>query len=289
MLVSTIITNGQALADVPNTSFYTASEALFAVQLAWEQVYAFLASNNDDYFVTPLYLNRTVETTGTFNGTDTVTGIPSTTGMYGGTVIAGTYITAGTTIGSVDSSTQITMSDVATGNGSGTITAYNVTDDTNRTFASLIDTTNVGMFADGFFRLRMIQYQGMGGNNAYLPVQKMTIENFGNTQNAPAYRFEGPYIAIYDPAGYTKYCLWYYPRPVTLITTTDLSYPYNMIPEVMAYQLAAEIRRKQKADVAPWTSRVQELYASMAMQMSRDDSHGEPIKNQFAQGFAPYI
>jgi hypothetical protein len=227
MLVSTIITNGQLLADIPNTSFFTAPESLFAVQLAWEQMYAFLSANNDDYNVTTKYL------------------------------------------------------DMATG--------VSVSTDTNRAYVRLIDTTDTTDFADGFYRLRLIQYQGMGGSNAYYPVSKMTIENFGNTQNTPGYRLVGTDIMVYDPSAYDHYCLWYYPRPVTLATTTDLDYPYNMIPEIMAYQVAAEIRRKQKSDVAPWTSRIQELYASMMMQMSRDDSHGEPIKNQFAQGFAPYI
>jgi hypothetical protein len=227
MLVSTIISNGQLLADVPNVSFYTPAEALFAVQLGWEQMYSFLCTNNDDYFVTPIY---------------------------------------------------ITMASNAA-----------VTTDANRNFTYLIDTTNVTIFPTGFYRLRLIQYQGYAGTTAFYPVSKMTIENFGNTQNTPGYRFEGQYIAVYDPVGYATYVLWYYPRPVTLTTATDLVYPYNMIPEILAYQVAVEIRRKQKADTAPWQARIQELYAAMAMQMSRDDSHGEPIKNQFSQGFAPYI
>lgn len=227
MLVSTIITNGQLLADVPNTSFYTPAESLFAVQLSWEQIYAFLCSNGDDFNVTQIYLAMS--------------------------------------------------------------TNVSVTTDAVRPSMRYIDTTNSTDFADGFFRLRLIQYQGMGGNNAYYPVSKMSIENFGSAQNAPAYRFMGNKIAIYDPSDYENYVLWYYPRPETLTTSTDLSYPYSMIPEMMAYQLAAEIRRKQKADVAPYMARISELQQTMLAQMSRDDSHGEPIKNQFSQGFAPYV
>ncbi len=227
MLVSTIITNGMALADVPNVSFYTPAEALFAVQLSWEEIYAFLCTNNDDYFVTAYYLDPTTDVAVTF--------------------------------------------------------------DADRQFVWMLDTTNIVDFPDYFYRLRMIQYQGYGGTMGYYPVSKMTIENFGNTQNSPAYRFEGKYLSVYDPAGYLKYCLWYYPRPAQVDVTTDLVYPYNMIPELMAYQVAIEIRRKQKADIAPWMARKQEIISSMLSQMSRDDSHGEPIKNQFGQGFAPYI
>jgi len=227
MLVSTIINNGYLLSDVANTSFYTPAEALFAAQLAWDQVYSFLATNNDDYFVTPLYFKP----------------------------------------------------------ASNAAVSY----DANRGFTWLMDTTNNVIFADGFYRLRLIQYQGYGGTVAYYPVQKMTIENFGNTQNSPAYRFEGKYLAVYDPSNYDSYCLWYYPRPETITTSTDLAYPYSMVPEFMAYQVAIEIRRKQKADVAAWQTRANELMAVMAQQSSRDDSHGEPIKNMFGQGFSPYI
>jgi hypothetical protein len=227
MLVSTIIANGALLADVPNVSFYTPAESLFAVQLSWEEVYAFLCTNNDDYFLTQYYCTP--------------------------------------------------LTDPA------------VTVDPNRTYVWLLDTTNTTDFPDYFYRLRLIQYQGYGGTVAYYPVSKMTIENFGNTQNTPAYRFEGKYIAVYDPSSYQSYCIWYYPRPITVNVNTDLVYPYNMIPELMAYQVAIEIRRKQKADIGPWMARKQELMGAMLSQMSRDDSHGEPIKNQFANGFAPYI
>jgi hypothetical protein len=292
MLVSTIITNGLLLSDIPNTSFYTAAESLFAVQLAWEQMYSFLASNNDDYFVTPLYLNRSVSFTGdTGIGSAVVTNIPSTFKLLPGMTITDSSSTfaANTYIVSVDTATQVTLS----ANAAASITGDNFTSivfvpDTNRNYVSLIDTTSK-IFADGFYRLRLIQYQGYSGTTDFYPASKMTIENFGNTQNTPAYRFEGKYLAIYDPSNYSPYCIWYYPRPATLITTTDLSYPYNMIPEIMAYQLAVEIRRKQKQPVDLWQARIAELSSAMAQQMSRDDSHGEAPKNQFGQGFAPYI
>jgi hypothetical protein len=234
MLVSTIIANSLLLADVPNVNFYTPAESLFAVQLAWEEIYAFLCTNNDDYFANAYYFQPSTDPAVTF--------------------------------------------------------------DANRQFVWLLDTTNTTDFPDSsnplyssFYRLRLIQYQGYGGTVAYYPVSKMTIENFGNTQNSPAYRFEGKYLAVYDLGQYDQYCLWYYARPQTLTTATDLQYPYNMIPEVMAYQAAIEIRRKQKADTTAWEKRKGELMSSMSLQLSRDDSHGEPIKNQFAQGFAPYI
>lgn len=291
MLVSSIISNGRLLSDVASTSFYTAAEALFAVQLGWEQMYSFLTANNDDYFVTPIYVPRSLSFSGTTaNGTAVVTGIPSTSQIIEGMPITDSLglFPANTYVLTVDSATQVTMSADATDTLLDVFTATTLVADSNRAYTTLLDTTST-MFSDGFFRLRLIQYQGMGGSVGFYPLQKMTIENFGNTQNSPAYRFEGKNIAIYDPSSYGIYCIWYYPRPITLTTTTDLVYPYNMMPEILAYQLAAEIRRKQKMDTALWDKRISELSSAMEQQMSRDDSHGEPIKNQFSQGFAPYI
>lgn len=227
MLVSVIIQNGLLLADIQNTSFYTAAEQLFAVQLGWEEVYSFLCTNNDDYFVTPLYFQ------------------PSSNAA--------------------------------------------VTYDANRSFVWTMDTTNATIFPDHFYRLRLIQYQGQYSQNSYSPASKMTIENFGNTVNTPAYRFAGKYLEVYDPSNYSNWCLWYYPGPATLQLTDDLVYPYNMIPEILAYRVAIEARRKQRAETDSLQERYVSILGSMKDQMSRDDSHGESPKDQFAQGFSPYI
>lgn len=216
MLVSTIIANGQSLADTPNTNFFTASDALFAVQLSWKQIYQNLCQWNDDYFVTTVYP-----------------------------------------------------------------TFSSFTPDANRQFLY-----NYALPSD-FFHLRLFQYQP--NSQTFVPVQKMTIEDFGNTQNSPAYRMMGTNLSIYTVVPYTNWCVFYYPAPATLTTLTDLVYPNTMIPEIMSYQLAVEIRRKQNLDTTDKQARVNELMENMRKQIQRDDSKAEPIKNVFAQGFWPYI
>ena len=216
MLVSTIITNGQSLAAVPNTNFFSAADALFSVQSSWKDIYALLCEHNDDYFVTQVY----------------------------------------TTLASF-------------------------TADSNRDFFY-----NYALPAD-FYRLRLFQYQP--DSSLYFPVEKMTLENFGNLQSTPGYRMMGTNLVLFTQTSYTNWCIFYYPAPATLTTGTDLVYPNSFIPEIMSYQLAADIRRKQNLDFGDKIQRRDELIATMVRQINRDDAKAESPKNVFAQGFAPYI
>lgn len=216
MLVSTIITNGRSLADVPNTNFYTAADALFSVQASWKDLYALLCEYNDDYFVTQLY-----------------------------------------------------------------IPFASLTADSNRTF------NYTYTLPSDFYRLRLLQYLSDGP--MYFPVAKMTLENFGNLQNGPGYRLIGTTLDIYTQVSYSTWCLYYYPAPATLTTGTDLTYPTSMIPEIMSYQVAIDIRVKQNLDVADKTARRNELVKTMLRQIGRDEAKAETPKNIFAQGFSPYI
>jgi len=96
-------------------------------------------------------------------------------------------------------------------------------------------------------------------------------------------------IMIYDPSSYVNWCVWYYPSPVVLDVNSDLSYPLSMIPEIMAYQVAVEIRRKQNIDFTSKEERRNELLSTMKKQLIRDEAKSETVKNVFGQGFAPYI
>jgi hypothetical protein len=226
VLVSTIITNGQLLADVPNTTFYTPAEALQAVQTSWKDIYAMLAEGGDDFYVTMLYFNFS-----------------------------------------------------------------SFTLDANRQNAYFYN-----LPAD-FYRMLLLQYQGSYGGNQYYPVERMNRSNFGNTQNTPAYRIvgqstvpsNGGQLAIYSQVQYPNWALWYIPAPITLLTSTDLTYPYSMIPEIMSYQVAIEIRRKQNVDYKDKEARRNELIKTMKLQMLRDENRAETVKNVFNEGFGAYV
>jgi hypothetical protein len=206
------------LTNLPNTTTYTDAEALYACQIAWQEMYSKIIDQNDDYFVTSLYV------------------------------------------------------------ASSTFTA-----DANRSYMYLY------ALPSDFYALRLLQYQLQGGSSIqYQAVYKATIEEFGNTQNTPAYRFQGTNLAIYDPIGYTSYALWYYPKPATLALSTDLTYPNNVILEILTYQIAIEMRRKQRADVLPWEARKIELEQTMSQTLKRDANKSEKIRDTFTDNFYPY-
>lgn len=160
-----------------------------------------------------------------------------------------------------------------------TLSAF--TPDANRTFFY-----NYTLPAD-FYRLRLFQYQPDG--QLWFPVDKMTLENYGNLQSGPGYRLMGTKLRIFTEVSYTNWCIFYYPAPVTLTTSTDLTYPNSMVPEIMSYQVAVEIRRKQNLDFADKQARVNELMMTMLEQINRDDAKAESMKNVFANGWGPYV
>lgn len=138
-----------------------------------------------------------------------------------------------------------------------------------------------------FYRLRLFQYQPDG--TLYFPVAKMTLENYGNLQSGPGYRLIGTNLSIFTQTNYNNWCIFYYPAPATLSTSTDLVYPVTFLPEIMSYQIAVEVRRKQNLDFEDKQKAVNELMGTMLEQLDRDDAKAESPKNTFGQGFAPYI
>jgi len=56
VLVSTIITNAMSKADISNQNFYPQNDQLFDAQLCYNEMYELMAENDDDYFVTQVYL-----------------------------------------------------------------------------------------------------------------------------------------------------------------------------------------------------------------------------------------
>lgn len=272
-------TDGQLISDVPNTNFYGQSDALISLQSAVRDLWTVYCQANDDYLMTSIYMTN------------------------------GTFIT-----------------------------------DATRPY------TYYYALPTDLFRLRLLQFGGQLVGAGYSPVQKATIENFGNTQQTPCYRMIGQtpgapqyiststyttgqyvfnlgitytaaqavpvstpppnatywtavtlnptgYLAIYDPVGYTNWALWYYPQPITVTlnvggaTGTDLGafFPDNLEPRYFAYQIAIDIRRKQKMNTDIYESRRAEIISTIQESMHRDDNKAEPIKNVFSQGFGPYF
>jgi hypothetical protein len=151
--------------------------------------------------------------------------------------------------------------------------------------------TNMYAYAlpNDFYRLRILQYGNTNGATGWFPCLKMTTEDYGRTQNAPAYKIIGVNLKIYDPVSYPMYYMLYYPAAATLALNTDLTYPLNMVPQIMSYQIAIEIRRKQKLPVEDYEKRRDELKLTMIKNLPRDDFKTEKPKNEFGSGFNNFI
>lgn len=166
---------------------------------------------------------------------------------------------------------------------------------TNASFTADTNRQNVYIYtlpAD-FYRLRLLQCQGYI-TGVYVPVQKATLENFGITTNAPAYRFygtsqaTGAQLIIYDPTTSPSWNIWYYPAPLTLTTSSQITYPNSQMLEWLAYQVCIDIRKKQMLDATIWEQRKAQIMESIKDQVRRDDYKPEQIKNTFGYSYNPW-
>jgi hypothetical protein len=151
------------------------------------------------------------------------------------------------------------------------------TTDTNRTSLFIYP-----LPAD-FFRLRMLSHQAVSGGH-FVPCTKMNTNNFGYSQQAPAYRLVGNKLELYDPYNFNLYNLWYYPAPAQLVPATDITYPTNIYLEYMVWKMAADIRRKQNQDASIQQLRANEIMQNMKRQINRDNFRVQAPKDIFSQG-----
>ena len=285
MLVSAIIANAMSKANIANVNFYSATDQLFDAQLAWEEIYNLLTENDDDYFVTSLYIAPTTILKGTIaaGGLSTITTTTSlaATGLQAGMSITDSagVVGTGNTIASITLPYTITLTNAAAGASAGdtfTVTAF--TADSNRQYVYIYPLTT------DFYRLRMFSYQS-GATGKFLPCDKMDTMNFGYSQNCPAYRIVGSNLELYDPYNYNLYNLWYYPQVATLTTSTSLSYPNTALDEYMVWRIAADIRLKQNQDDNLQRTRANNIMETMKRQISRDDFRAQKPKDVFTSGF----
>jgi len=136
-----------------------------------------------------------------------------------------------------------------------------------------------------FLRLRLLKYKT---GNRWTSAVKLSLEDFANSTHWPGYRIVGTKLEIYDPGYPNEYTYWYYPKPVTFITTDTITYPSLQIPQIMSYQVAIEIRRKQMLDVSLLEARKAEMIQTMLMAIDRDQFKPEPIQNVFNTGGSPW-
>lgn len=72
---------------------------------------------------------------------------------------------------------------------------------------------------------------------------------------------------------------------ISAVPDKVITYPNNLVPELLAYQLAIDIKAKQSADTTELKERKKELYLRFMDVIRRDDNTPERIRNSQKAGF----
>jgi hypothetical protein len=272
-------TDGLLISDVPNTNFYGQADALISLQSAVRDVWKIYTEANDDYLMTSIYMTQS---TFIVDGTRQYTyyyALP--TDLYrlrlfqfGGQVVGTQYAAVQKATIENFGNTQQTPCYRMVGQTPAAPTYV----------ATSTYTTGQYVYSAGivYTAAQAVPVSTAPPNATYWTAA--TLNPTG-------------YLAIYDPVGYQNWALWYYPQPITVSlnvaggTGTDLGafFPDNLEPRIFAYQIAIDIRRKQKLDTTLYEARRNEILGTLMGSMHRDDNKPEPIKDVFSQGFGPYF
>ena len=101
-----------------------------------------------------------------------------------------------------------------------------------------------------FYRLRVLEYQA---NGRWYAIQKFALQDNYKKSGVPVYRFKGSNLLILlpDNGNFQNFRVWYYPIPIAYAVASgsvDITYPPQLEVEILSYQIALDIKRKQGGD-----------------------------------------
>lgn len=136
-----------------------------------------------------------------------------------------------------------------------------------------------------FYRLRNLEYQS---GNVWKSIRKYALQEVNKKMSGPEYRLKGSnlYIIMPDMGSYSNFRAWYYPTPTAYTVSagsTDINTPPQLETDILAYQIAIDIKRKQNADYAQLQQRRDELMGRFLMGINRRDDHdAQRVANVYA-------
>jgi hypothetical protein len=130
--------------------------------------------------------------------------------------------------------------------------------------------------ASPFYRLRTLEYLA---GTTWRPIRKQALLDEEKRAFAPSYRFQGLYLYLYLPGSgnYNKFRMTYYPAPSNYPVapgTADIAFPPQLEPDILAYQIAIDMKRKQDADYTKLLQRRDELFRRFLMGIAHRDDAG---------------
>jgi len=144
---------------------------------------------------------------------------------------------------------------------------------------------NTGMYTialpNGFYRMRVLQYKS---GERWPSVDKYNPQNEAELDN-PSYRLKGSTLRLYLPSegSYTSFRAVYFPAPTVYTSgATDIIFPPQLEPGILAYQIAIDIKRKQNGDYSGLSERRNELWERFISAVNkRDRWQSAPIANAY--------
>lgn len=140
-----------------------------------------------------------------------------------------------------------------------------------------------------FYRLRVLQYQS---GQTFRTIYKFAPQEEPQSGVSPSYRLRGEYLKLILPAlgSFTNFRGYYYPVPtVYTLGTEDITFPPQLRPEILAYQIAIDARRKQQGDYAQLAERRDEIFAGFVEAIGkRDNWQAETVNNVYNSTDSPW-
>lgn len=140
-----------------------------------------------------------------------------------------------------------------------------------------------------FYRLRVLQYQS---GQTFRTIFKFAPQEEPQSGVSPSYRLRGEYLKLILPAlgSFTNFRGYYYPVPtVYTLGTEDITFPPQLRPEIIAYQIAIDARRKQQGDYAQLAERRDEIFAGFVEAIGkRDNWQNETVNNVYNSTDSPW-
>jgi len=104
------------------------------------------------------------------------------------------------------------------------------------------------------------------------------------------YRFYGQKLRVFYTSGYSSFRLEYYPEPVEFTSTaTAITYPPQLEPLIIAYQLAMDIAKMQNADAAKHAEEYARLWKRFEIAITnKDNLRYVKVANKYRSTFPGY-
>ena len=136
-----------------------------------------------------------------------------------------------------------------------------------------------------FYKVRTVDFKVAG---RWIDMARFTLRQRDGAGADPLYRTQNKTLwIIVPPSNWTgaDIRIYYYPTPKTFVSPTDeaveIPYPTSLAPELLAYSMATDYKRRQGIPTDTLEARKNELWSRYTETLKRDDGKYEVIQNVY--------